>query len=112
MVDSIGVSWLCVPLCYRLFWCCVLAFWGIGLLTLLGIEMASFKSVGGLFTFYTVFGMIAKSDKGDRGSRRDAFEDVSLFPLSISLIAGPGYLTRVVLLFSQVHSRQGVCCPS
>ena len=54
-------------------------FWGVGLLTALGIEMASFKIAGGLLIFYAAFGMITKPDKADRGSGSDAFDDISVF---------------------------------
>jgi len=86
-------------------------FWGVGLLSALGIEMESFKIAGGLLIFYAAFGMITKPDTPMTGKSDDLFEDISVFPLSIPLIAGPGCLTLTVLLFSDVRDRGGTFLP-
>jgi multiple antibiotic resistance protein len=80
-------------------------FWGVELLKVLNIEMESFKIAGGLLVFYAAFGMITKPDNIDASHRSDMFEDISVFPLSIPLIAGPGCLTLTVLLFSDVRGQ-------
>ncbi|MBC2714017.1 MAG: MarC family protein [Desulfobacteraceae bacterium] len=84
-------------------------FWGRDLLTVFGIEMDSFKIAGGLLIFYAAFGMITKSN--DFGGGSDVMEDISVFPLSIPLIAGPGCLTLTVLLFSRVHEHNANIFP-
>ncbi len=86
-------------------------FWGVGLLNVLSIEMESFKIAGGLLVFYAAFGMIVKPDKIDVGRRSDVFEDISVFPLSIPLIAGPGCLALTVLLFSNVRDQDESILP-
>jgi len=79
-------------------------FWGEGFLRALGIQMESFKIAGGLLIFYAAFGMIMKPE-GTPGRRRGEMpEDISVFPLAIPLIAGPGCLTLTVLLFSDARA--------
>ncbi|BHH84112.1 MarC family protein [Desulforhopalus sp. 52FAK] len=96
-IRSVSLSLLLV-LCF--------GFWGVGLLTTLGIEMESFKIAGGLLIFYAAFGMITKPDsaKDDEGDL--TYDDISVFPLSIPLIAGPGCLTLTILLFSGVREQE------
>jgi multiple antibiotic resistance protein len=87
-------------------------FWGVALLTSLGIEMDSFRIAGGLLIFYAAFGMITKpDDAGHEGRKDEVFEDISVFPLSIPLIAGPGCLSLTVLLFSNVRDQGGSFVP-
>ena len=78
-------------------------FWGVGLLGTLGIEMESFKIAGGLLIFYSAFGMITKPDVDKDEQENQRYDDISVFPLSIPLIAGPGCLTLTILLFSNVR---------
>jgi multiple antibiotic resistance protein len=89
----------------------IFGFWGVNLLTALGIEMESFKIAGGLLIFYTAFGMITKPDDPKEESKNELFEDISVFPLTIPLIAGPGCLTLTVLLFSDVRDQGGSFLP-
>ena len=77
-------------------------FWGIDLLRVLGIQMESFRIAGGPLLFYVAFGMITKSDTSADNQPVTEQDDISVFPLSIPLIAGPGCLTLTVLLFSKV----------
>lgn len=64
----------------------------------LGININSLRISGGLLLFYTAFMMITQELKfGDAGSS----DDISVFPMSIPLLAGPGTLTLAILLFSQ-----------
>jgi multiple antibiotic resistance protein len=80
-------------------------FWGIDLLRVLGIQMESFRIAGGLLLFYVAFGMITKPDRSDDNQPVTEQDDISVFPLSIPLIAGPGCLTLTVLLFSKVSEK-------
>ena len=77
-------------------------FWGIDLLRVLGIQMESFRIAGGLLLFYVAFGMITKPERSDDNQPVTEQDDISVFPLSIPLIAGPGCLTLTILLFSKV----------
>jgi len=78
-------------------------FWGVPLLTLLGIQMDSFRIAGGFLIFYAAFGMITRPDTGQSPPPADYFKDISVYPLTIPLIAGPGCLTLTVLLFSKAR---------
>ena len=84
-------------------------FWGRDLLMVFGIQMDSFRIAGGLLIFYAAFAMITKPDDGETGS--DAMGDISVFPLSIPLIAGPGCLTLTVLMFSRVQEHDATMLP-
>lgn len=79
-------------------------FWGEAILGYLGIEMDSFRIAGGLLIFYTAFGMITRSGNAGDPFQEGVFEDISVYPLAIPLIAGPGCLTLTVLLFSNVRN--------
>jgi multiple antibiotic resistance protein len=67
--------------------------------------MESFRIAGGLLLFYVAFGMITKPDTSDDNQPVTEQDDISVFPLSIPLIAGPGCLTLTVLLFSKVSEK-------
>jgi multiple antibiotic resistance protein len=81
----------------------IFGLWGEAILGYLGIEMDSFRIAGGLLIFYTAFGMITKSGNVGDPFQEGVFEDISVYPLAIPLIAGPGCLTLTVLLFSNVR---------
>ncbi len=75
-------------------------FFGEALLTKLGISIEALRVSGGLLLFYTAFHMITKG-RAPSERRNKTLIDISVFPLSIPLIAGPGCLTLTILLFSQ-----------
>lgn len=89
--------------CLSTFLVLVFGFWGIGFLESLGIEMDSFKIAGGILIFYAAFGMITKPDEKNDGVKSVEYDDISVFPLTIPLIAGPGCLTMTVLIFSNAN---------
>ena len=74
-------------------------FCGEALLASLGISIASLRVAGGFLLFYTAFNMITQQGRKARKSQLQT--DISVYPLSIPLIAGPGCLTLTILLFSQ-----------
>lgn len=71
--------------------------YGEALFSHLGININSLRISGGLLLFFTAFQMITSdmsfSNKGEQ-------VDISVFPMSIPLLAGPGTLTLALLLFS------------
>ncbi len=81
-------------------------FFGANLLNQLGIALDSFRIAGGLLLFYTAFNMITKKEGFSAGRTGKQPEDISVFPLSVPLIAGPGCLTLTVLLFADVGLRK------
>ena len=64
----------------------------------LGININSLRISGGILLFYTAFMMITQEMKFTPSGKND---DISVFPMSIPLLAGPGTLTLSILLFSQ-----------
>ena len=78
-------------------------FVGQGLLNALGIGFPAFSIAGGALLFLLSLDMIFASPSGMRQAslREDEEtqegEDISVFPLAIPLIAGPGSLTTVLL---------------
>jgi len=73
-------------------------FYGEFILAKLGITIEAIKVAGGLLLFYTAFRMIVKKDITD--DIIEEKDDISVYPMSIPLIAGPGCLTLTILLFS------------
>ena len=75
----------------------------------LGININSLRISGGLLLFFTAYQMITSdisfSNKGEQN-------DISVFPMSIPLLAGPGTLTLAVLLFSNTESMAGTIAVS
>ena len=67
------------------------------LLKQLGISIHALRISGGLLLFYTAFNMVTSELKFTKGSD---IVDISVFPLSMPLLAGPGSLTVSILLFS------------
>ncbi len=76
--------------------------YGADFLGYLGISIDALKISGGLLLFYTAFQMITSELKFRL--KRNAREDVSVFPMSIPLLAGPGSLTVAILLFSNAST--------
>lgn len=81
-------------------------FFGEKLLLQLGISLESFRIAGGLLLFYTAFNMIMKPEGLPSDITSQQPEDISVFPLSFPLIAGPGCLTLTVLLFADAGQRR------
>jgi multiple antibiotic resistance protein len=79
------------------------AFAGNALLGALGIGIAAFRIAGGILLFFLALDMIFASPTGLRSrtvreQEEISYEhDVSVFPLAIPLLAGPGAITTVLL---------------
>ncbi|WP_206378187.1 MarC family protein [Sneathiella limimaris] len=83
-------------------------------LALLGVSLPSFRIAGGAMLFLMALEMVfdkrSKRRESSAESMRDeikahenehhAFDDVSVFPLSIPLISGPGAISSIMLLMS------------
>lgn len=72
--------------------------YGEPLLNLLGININALRIAGGLLLFYTAFNMITEAIEYANPSAK---KDISVFPMTIPLLAGPGALTLSILLFSK-----------
>lgn len=87
----------------------VLVFGAFGepLLRSLGITIEALRVAGGLLLFYTAFHMITRGRTPSERRPKNLI-DISVFPLSIPLIAGPGCLTLTILLFSNAASWKAI----
>ncbi|WP_419799602.1 MAG: MarC family protein [Terasakiella sp.] len=90
-----------------LFAACILAFFaliGHEFLGLLGIEMSSFRIAGGAMLFLTGLEMVfgkrttRRSENAEEIVAEHEMEDISVFPLAIPFLAGPGSITSIMLL--------------
>ena len=84
----------------------VFALVGEPLLRVLGIELASFRIAGGLMLFLIALEMVFEKRtqrREDRAAKVTAEEadDVSIFPMAMPMIAGPGSIASVMLLMAR-----------
>lgn len=89
---------------------CVLIFFaafGEDLLRSLGVSLASFRISGGIMLFLIALEMVFERRTQRRESRAQEInetpeiEDISVFPMAIPMIAGPGSIATVMLITSQ-----------
>jgi len=79
------------------------AFAGEHILDFLGITISAFRIAGGLLLFVTAFEMIFEFRNKRRShtaetAQKPIPEDISVFPLAIPLLSGPGAITSIILL--------------
>ncbi len=84
----------------------IFAFFGEGLLAALHIELNSFRIAGGLMLFWIAFEMVFEKRTQRRTERADKVtasevEDVSVFPMAMPMLAGPGAIAAVMLLMNE-----------
>ena len=80
------------------------AFLGQALLKTLGISLASFRLAGGIMLFIIALEMVFEKRTERREGRAKEIEgtpdavDISVFPMAIPMIAGPGSIASIMLL--------------
>lgn len=85
----------------------VFALFGEVLLSTLHIELNSFRIAGGIMLFLIALDMVFEKRTERREQRAQKvietpeIEDVSIFPMAMPMIAGPGSIASVMLLVSQ-----------
>jgi len=95
------------------------AFVGNGLLAALGISLMAFKTAGGVLLFMIALDMVfeKRTERREKASEEfthehtestitkrqnidDEFDDISIFPMAIPFMAGPGSIAYIMLLMS------------
>jgi multiple antibiotic resistance protein len=77
---------------------------GASVLSILGISLPAFRIAGGLLLFFIAFEMIfeKRQDRKEKTTEiaitRDHIHNLSVFPLAIPLISGPGAISATILL--------------
>ena len=86
------------------------ALFGESILTFIGISMPAFRVAGGILLFLTALDMLFERRTKRRvdQSGEDDYDDPSVFPLAIPLIAGPGAIASVILLTGQKPGLEGL----
>ncbi|MCB4454403.1 MarC family protein [Leisingera sp. McT4-56] len=76
---------------------------GEAVLGFIGISMPAFRVAGGALLFLTALDMLfeRRNKRREDRSEEDDFDDPSVFPLAIPLMAGPGSIATVILLSGQ-----------
>lgn len=92
-------------------WCILVFFALLGepLLSTMGISLSAFRLAGGILLFYTAMEMVFEKRTERREERAKEIEgtpeaeDISVFPMAIPMIAGPGSITTVMLLCARAN---------
>ena len=77
---------------------------GTALLDIMGTSMSSFKIIGGLFLVAIAFQMVLEQRQTRRQNTAEvalddeSIQSLAIFPLAITLIAGPGAMTTALLI--------------
>ncbi|WP_373491711.1 MarC family protein [Parasphingorhabdus sp.] len=85
----------------------VFALFGEQLLSALGISLDSFRIAGGIMLFLIALEMVfekrteRREDRAQEIIEQPEIEDVSIFPMAMPMIAGPGSIAAVMLLTSK-----------
>ncbi len=85
----------------------VFAVFGEDLLAALGISLAAFRIAGGIMLFLIALEMVfekrqtRREDRAEKIMETPEVEDVSVFPMALPMIAGPGSIATVMLLMAR-----------
>ena len=88
----------------------IFAFFGEDLLGALHIELDSFRIAGGLMLFWIAFEMVfekrtqRRAERADKVSADPEVDDVSVFPMAMPMLAGPGAIAAIMLLMNEADN--------
>ena len=91
----------------------VFALFGENLLSALHIELDSFRIAGGLMLFLIALDMVFEKRTQRREQRAEQVmataevEDVSVFPMAMPMLAGPGAIASIMLLEGEAKGAEG-----
>ncbi len=90
----------------------VFALFGEDLLGALHIELNSFRIAGGIMLFVIAMDMVfekrtqRREDRAEKVRHTPEVEDVSVFPMAMPMIAGPGSIATVMLLTARAKGTE------
>lgn len=85
----------------------IFALFGQQLLAALHIELDSFRIAGGLMLFFIAFDMVfekrtqRREERAEKVAATPEIEDVSVFPMAMPMLAGPGAIAAIMLLMNE-----------
>ena len=85
----------------------IFALFGQQLLGALHIELNTFRIAGGLMLFFIAFDMVfekrtqRREERAEKIAAKPEVEDVSVFPMAMPMLAGPGAIAAVMLLMNE-----------
>lgn len=88
------------------------ALFGQQLLTALHIELDSFRIAGGLMLFWIAFEMVfekrtqRREERAEKIAATPEVEDVSVFPMAMPMLAGPGAIAAIMLLQNEAEGTE------
>lgn len=91
----------------------IFALFGEQLLAALHIELDSFRIAGGLMLFWIAFEMVfekrtqRREERAEKVAATPEVEDVSIFPMAIPMLAGPGAIAAIMLLMNEAQDLTG-----
>lgn len=87
----------------------IFALFGQELLGALHIELNSFRIAGGLMLFFIAFDMVfekrtqRREERAEKIAATPEIEDVSVFPMAMPMLAGPGAIAAIMLLMNEAE---------
>lgn len=91
----------------------IFALFGEQLLGALHIDLDSFRIAGGLMLFWIAFEMVfekrtqRREERAEKLAATPEVEDVSIFPMAIPMLAGPGAIAAIMLLMNEAQDLTG-----
>jgi len=87
---------------------------GEAMLHALGVSLSAFRIAGGIMLFLIALEMVfekrteRREDRAAKVAQSPEVEDVSIFPMAMPMIAGPGSIASVMLMMSRNHGFERV----